>query len=104
LREIAAAAPDDEDTPDEQANDDGPAGGAAPPPGPPPVTTSPTPVPSGGTVSQPPAGLAAGSTPNDTLGKIRWLLVAALIAGAFGSLGGLALRYPPFARPKRGWN
>ncbi|NMO51196.1 hypothetical protein HH310_08345 [Actinoplanes sp. TBRC 11911] len=63
-----------------------------PDPGKPPTTG---PVPTGATISQPPAGLAAstGSTANDTLGLIRWVLVGALIASGAGSLGGLLLRF-----------
>ncbi|MDQ7911137.1 hypothetical protein RB614_42275 [Phytohabitans sp. ZYX-F-186] len=99
LREIAAAGPSPSPSPsggqtgggDSDANGGAgvPNGGASP------VPASPSAVPSGGTVSQPPAGLAAGSTPDDALGIIRWVLVAALVAGAGGSLGGVLLRHLP---------
>ncbi len=57
----------------------------------------------GGVISQPPEALAAGSTPGDALGVIRWLLVAALVAGAAGGVGGILLRHLPTAltRPRR---
>ncbi|BCB84706.1 type 2 periplasmic-binding domain-containing protein [Phytohabitans suffuscus] len=98
LRELAAARPTPTPSPTSTGGDDSgdPDDGAGvPSAGAPPATASPSALPPGGTVSQPPAGLAAGSTPNDALGAIRWLLVAALIAGAVGSLGGVVLRHPP---------
>ncbi|MFY1634952.1 hypothetical protein ACN27F_17045 [Solwaraspora sp. WMMB335] len=104
LRDLAAAGPSPSPTPSASARPTPSAsptspGTATPTAVPssaaPPASATPGPTPVGGSVSQPPAGLAAGSTPHDDLGVIRWVLVAALVAGAVGGLTGLLLGHPP---------
>jgi hypothetical protein len=55
--------------------------------------TSSSPSPSGPVIGSPSAELSSGVTPRSNLGKVRWALIAVLIIGAGGALGGGLLRY-----------
>jgi len=56
------------------------------------ATSSPS-SPSGPVIGSPSAELSSGVTPRSNLGKVRWALIAVLIIGAGGALGGGLLRY-----------
>jgi hypothetical protein len=69
-------------TPGSSGSQGGPAAGSAGG-----VPTSP-----GGTVSPPSGQLLSGTTPRQPMGGIRWVLIAVIITGAVGVLGGTLLR------------
>lgn len=94
LRELANARPSSSPSPTAGQPTSGATSAGTPNGGPSP-SAAPISASPGGVVSQPPAGLAARSTPGDALGVIRWVLVAALVASAGGGLGGVLLRHPP---------
>jgi hypothetical protein len=56
------------------------------------TSTSGTPSPSGPVIVPPSAQLVGGITPRQSPGGIRWVLIAVLIIGAVGALGGGLLR------------
>ena len=55
-------------------------------------TTSSSPSAQGPVILAPSAELAGGTTPENSPGPIRWALIAVLIIGAAGALGGTVLR------------